>query len=321
MENIQIHPSSEVQTQKIGSGSKVWQNCIIFAGAAIGKNCNICAHVLIEGDVVIGDNVTIKSGVQLWDGVRVGNNVFIGPNATFTNDRFPRSKQRPDCFLATIIGNGASIGANSTILPGITIGAGAMIGAGSVVTRDVPPNAIVYGNPSRIQGYAKAEAAPSRSCNKEGDSPDKVLPRQYTDVNGVFIQTLPLITDSRGRLSVGEFTADIPFVPKRYFAIFGVPDHEVRGEHAHKECEQFLVCVTGSCRVVVDDGHERSEVLLNSPNIGIYIPPMTWGIQYMYSPDALLLVFASHTYDTDDYIRDYSQFLVDARMIRHHRSS
>lgn len=147
---IKIHPLADVQSVNIGEGTRIWQFCVVFANAQIGANCNICANVLIEGDVVIGNNVTIKSGVQLWDGIRIEDNVFIGPNATFTNDLMPRSKVYPDKFLQTVIKAGASIGANATILPGITIGENAMVGAGSVVTKDVPAGRVVMGNPAKI---------------------------------------------------------------------------------------------------------------------------------------------------------------------------
>lgn len=145
-----IHPLADVQTNDIGEGTRIWQFCVVFAGAKIGANCNICAQVLIENDVVVGDNVTIKSGVQLWDGVRIEDNVFIGPNATFTNDLLPRSKVYPESFLQTVVKKGASIGANATILPGVTIGENALVGAGAVVTKDVPINAVVVGNPARL---------------------------------------------------------------------------------------------------------------------------------------------------------------------------
>ena len=148
--NNNIHKFADVQSQSVGDGTRIWQFCVVFAGAKIGENCNICANVLIENDVIIGDNVTVKSGVQLWDGVRIEDNVFIGPNATFTNDLMPRSKVYPTQFLQTVIKAGASIGANATILPGITIGEHAMVGAGAVVTRDVPAGKIVVGNPAKI---------------------------------------------------------------------------------------------------------------------------------------------------------------------------
>ena len=150
-----IHALSDVQTSDIGEGTRIWQFCVVLAGAKLGANCNVCANVFIENDVVVGDSVTIKCGVQLWDGLRVGNGVFIGPNATFTNDRLPRSGVHPERFLQTKILDGATNGANVTILPGITIGEGAMIGAGAVVTRDVPPYALMLGNPARIVRYLK----------------------------------------------------------------------------------------------------------------------------------------------------------------------
>lgn len=143
-----IHMLSDVQSVSIGKGTNVWQFCVILKGAQIGEDCNICAHCFIENDVVIGDRVTIKSGVQIWDGLRIEDDVFIGPNVTFTNDKHPRSKQYPDAFAQTLIHQKVSIGANATILPGITIGKGAMIGAGAVVTKDVAPDSTVVGNPA-----------------------------------------------------------------------------------------------------------------------------------------------------------------------------
>ena len=148
-----LHPLSDIQSDKIGDGTSVWQFCVILPGAEIGSNCNICANVLIENDVVIGNNVTVKSGVQLWDGVRIEDNVFIGPNVTFTNDLTPRSKKYPESFAKTVVRRGASIGANSTIIAGNEIGAYAMVGAGSVVTKDIPANTLWYGNPAKMHGY------------------------------------------------------------------------------------------------------------------------------------------------------------------------
>jgi acetyltransferase-like isoleucine patch superfamily enzyme len=146
---MSIHHLADVQSKNVGEGTSVWQFCVILAGAAIGKNCNINCNVFIENDVVIGNNVTIKPGVQVWDGTTIEDNVFIGPNATFTNDLKPRSKQYPKKFLRTILKKGVSIGANATILPGITIGENAMIGAGSVVLKDVPANTLWVGNPAK----------------------------------------------------------------------------------------------------------------------------------------------------------------------------
>lgn len=145
-----IHPSSDVQSKKIGERTTVWQFVVILPGAEIGRDCNICSHVFIENEVVVGDRCTVKCGVQLWDGVTLEDDVFVGPNVTFTNDRFPRSKVWPEESPKTLVKKGASIGANATILPGIVIGEKAVVGAGSVVVKDVPAGAVVAGNPAGI---------------------------------------------------------------------------------------------------------------------------------------------------------------------------
>ena len=302
-----IHGSADVKTSAIGSGTRIWQNVVVFPGATIGSDCNICAHCLVENDVVLGDRVTLKCGVYLWDGIRIGNDVFIGPNATFTNDRWPRSRQPAVPLMETYIEDGASIGAAATILPGLRIGRHSMIGAGAVVTRSVPPNAIVVGNPARIIGYVDAA-----DRQQEPDLPHgagvvrSIVPR-------VQLCRLPRLVDMRGSISVGEFGRSIPFEAKRYFLVFDVPSRETRGAHAHRVCEQFLVCVRGSLAVVADDGLNRQEFMLNQPDLGLYLPPMVWGIQYKFSLDAVLLVLASHYYDPADYIRSYDDFTREVR--------
>jgi Acetyltransferase (isoleucine patch superfamily) len=145
------HPQALIEPgAKIGDHTRVWAFVHILEGATIGADCNICDYVFIENDVILGDRVTVKSGVQLWDGIRLGDDVFVGPNVTFTNDKFPRSKRYPKQYPKTIVKKGASIGANATVLPNITIGEKAMVGAGSVVTKNVPDNAMVVGNPALI---------------------------------------------------------------------------------------------------------------------------------------------------------------------------
>lgn len=309
-----IHETADVQSREIGERTRIWQFVVILARAKIGNDVNICSHCFIENDVVIGDRVTIKSGVQLWDGIHIGNDVFIGPNVTFTNDKFPRSKIYPEKFLETRIESGASIGGGAVILPGVSIGTGAMVGAGAVVTKSVPPYAIVTGSPARITGYIETHT--SSTTNKSATlqpsfSSDEASVR--LGVGNVTLHRFKLIRDMRGDLSVGEFHKDIPFESKRFFSVFNVPSENTRGEHAHHNCHQFLICMKGSCAVVVDDGQKRAEVLLDSPDKGIYLPPLTWGIQYKYSSDAVLLVFASHYYEADDYIRNYSEFIDIAR--------
>ena len=147
------HPSSEIQTKNIGKGTIVWQNCVILKKAIIGHGCNICYNVFIENDVIIGNNVTIKPGVQIWNGITIEDNAFIGPNVTFTNDRYPRSGQHSNESTRTIIKNGASIGANASVLCGIIVGKWAMVGAGSVVTKNIPDYTLWYGNPAKFKGY------------------------------------------------------------------------------------------------------------------------------------------------------------------------
>jgi acetyltransferase-like isoleucine patch superfamily enzyme/dTDP-4-dehydrorhamnose 3,5-epimerase-like enzyme len=308
MSQIYIHPKALCESSSIGAGTKIWAFVHILPGAMIGSECNICDNVFIENNIIIGDRVTIKCGVQLWDGITVGNDVFIGPNATFTNDKFPRSKRYPEYFSKTVIKDGASIGANATILPGITIGDGAMVGAGAVVTRSVPSGAVVTGNPARITGYANTNTTliPDKRVTTNSITQGRTT---ETSVVGVSLHDFATVTDLRGDLVVGEFERDIPFAVKRFFVVHGVNNTEVRGEHAHKKCHQFLICTRGSVAVMADNGKGRVEIILDTPSRGVHLPPMVWGVQYKYTADAVLLVFASDYYDPDDYIRDYEQFL------------
>lgn len=152
-----IHKTADVQTDRIGKDTYVWQFSVILSGAKIGKNCNINCHCFVENDVVIGDNVTVKSGVYLWDGITIEDDAFIGPNVTFVNDIYPRSKKYPEKFAGSTIQKGASIGANSTILANIEIGKYALIGAGSVITKNVPDHTLWLGNPAKQVGYVTKE--------------------------------------------------------------------------------------------------------------------------------------------------------------------
>jgi UDP-2-acetamido-3-amino-2,3-dideoxy-glucuronate N-acetyltransferase len=297
-----VHPQGICESEAIGDGTTIWAFSHVLSGAVIGQNVNVNDHVFIENDVTIGDRVTVKSGVQLWDGIELRNDVFVGPNVTFTNDNFPRSKQRPDSFLHTLVEEGASLGGGSVILPGITVGQHAMVGAGAVVTRNVPPHAIVVGNPARITGYTgsngRAMTASSVASGSGVRAAKPVAP----------LYPLSEATDMRGSIVIAELTRDIPFTPQRFFTVYDVPSRDVRGEHAHRECEQFLVCLRGSVRAIVDDGSIRTEYLLDSPAVGLHMPAMTWGTQYAYTHDAILAVFASLPYDGADYIRNYGEF-------------
>jgi acetyltransferase-like isoleucine patch superfamily enzyme len=303
------HETAIVESEHVGEGTRVWAYAHVLPGAVIGEGCNVCDHTFIENDVRIGDRVTIKCGVQVWDGVTLEDDVFVGPNATFSNDPYPRSRHQPAAFSRTLVRRGASIGANATILPGLTIGERAMVGAGAVVTHDVPPLAIVAGNPARIVGYDgamhKDEAAGSPTAPAIGAWP--------TRVQGVTLHRLPQVDDLRGNLSFGEIGRQVPFEVRRYFLVYGVASKDIRGEHAHRDLHQFLICVHGKCHVVADDGNNRQEFVLDSPAIGLHVSPMVWATQYKYTEDAVLLVLASDWYSPGSYVRDYGEFLRLAR--------
>lgn len=307
-----IHERALCESDDVGEGTRIWAFAHVLPGARIGRDCNVCDGVFVEDAVVVGDRVTIKCGVQLWNGVVLEDDVFIGPNATFTNDRFPRSREWGE-QATTIVRTGASIGANATILPGLEIGRGAMVGAGAVVTRSVPPHAVVTGNPARIKGYVQTESAYASTDSAQTTAGPGTTP---LPVRGAHVQRLSQASDLRGHLTAGEMPSEgVPFVPKRWFLVYDVPSREVRGEHAHRVCHQFLVCVSGRVTVAVDDGEHRAEVLLDDPAVGIYIPPLVWASQFRYDADAVLLVLASHAYDAGDYIREYDAFLAEAAAV------
>ncbi len=204
--------------------------------------------------------------------------------------------------------DGVEVGANARILGRVTIGRGAVVRAGAVVTENVPPNAIVDGDPARIVAYVDdAQLAATGELVEAARIGEGATP---TRVRGVVLQRVTSARDLRGSLAAAEF-ADLPFDPRRVFVVYDVPSESVRGEHAHRTCSQFLVCLRGSVRCLVDDGSVREDVQLSSPDVGLYVPPMIWGTQWKYSGDAILLVLASHPYDAGDYIRDYEQFLAE----------
>lgn len=310
---VKVHPQAVNESRQIGTGTRIWAFAHLLPGAKVGRNCNICDHVFIENDVVLGDDVTVKCGVQLWDGLRIGDGVFIGPNATFTNDPFPRSRRHLKKYPPTVLENGCSIGANATILPGVTIGRNAMVGAGSVVTQSVPAFAIVTGNPARITGYAGASARLPRHATTPPalSNRNDALQVQNSPVKGVTLRRLAQHMDMRGDLCVAEHGPGqaVPFAVKRHFLVFNVPSPDVRGQHAHRRCHQMLFCIQGACSVVADDGKHRAEFLLNDRQLGLHLPPLTWAVQYRHTSDALVLVLASHPYDAGDYVRDYDAFL------------
>ena len=238
----------------------------------------------------IPDSAKIEAGVTFGQRViLVGENIVVRANARLDSA----------CVIAE----------------GVTIGQGAWVRAGAVVLQSIPPNAIVEGNPAHVVGYVDRATIDKRPAPRLIDVQsiaDLSRPtRVPLDVSGSALFLMRRITDTRGSLTVGEVPTEVPFSPARYFAVFGVPSVELRGEHAHKQCQQFLICLHGSCRVLLDDGERRCEVTLDRPDMGVFMPEMIWGTQYRYSPDAVLLVFASRPYEADDYLRTYDDFLAE----------
>jgi acetyltransferase-like isoleucine patch superfamily enzyme len=266
--------------------------------SSIAADAVIDPRAVIEAGCTIGARCVVHGGAHMGAGTRLEADAVVGANATL---EAPQPGGAPVQVRA-----GVRIGANATVCAGVTLAAKALVRPGAVVTRPVPPHAIVEGNPAIIVGYVDAHEGGAVATQAAGL---KAGAAEATPVRGVTVHRFPVIPDLRGSLTVGEFERQIPFLPKRYFMVFGVPSREIRGEHAHLQCHQFLICVRGSCAVVADDGNKRVEVLLDDPSTGLYLPPMTWGIQYKYSADATLLVFASHHYDAADYVRDYAQYL------------
>lgn len=256
-----------------------------------GSHVDVRARV--AADVSMGPGVVIQGDVVVEGGVVIEPGVIISADGSSVAGRL-------------VVGAGARLGAGSVVCGPVSVGRESFVHPGSVVTASTPAHSEVAGNPAQIVGYLSGP----QDAEVQGIS--RIVPQgrgtMVTRVRGVTLTSFPEVDDIRGRLTVGEFDREIPFAPLRYFLVYAVPNDKVRGEHAHRECHQFLICVAGSCSIVVDDGAIREEITLDRASLGIHIPPMIWGVQYKYSPDAVLLVFASHHYDAQDYIRDYEQF-------------
>lgn len=232
---------------------------------------------------------------------QVGKGVQFGPRVVISGD-------------GVVLRDNVRLDAACVIGEGVNVGQGAWVRAGAVVLRSVPPNAIVEGNPAQVVGYLNSstheESRPDpRHVDIDGLG-DLARPAQVgLGVGDSILYLMRRVSDARGALTVGEVPEEVPFIPARYFVVFDVPSLELRGEHAHKKCQQFLICMHGSCRVLLDDGDQRCEVTLDRPDMGVFMPAMTWGTQYRYSRDAVLMVFASLPYEEDDYLRSYDEFL------------
>lgn len=279
-----------------------FRTAVVMVGATVAASARLGDHVVVYPGAEIGEDCVLHGQTQISAGIRLARGARLGPGVIF---------EEAEAGAGDItVGAGARIGAGSVISRGVSIGAGAVVKPGSVVAQNVPPYAIVSGSPIRITGYVSTHAL---GLAREAEQFNPNFPPGQDSirigVGDVTLHRFKKVHDMRGDLAVADIPNDVPFLPKRWFAVFNVPSEKTRGEHAHYRCHQFLVCLHGSCAIVADDGTNRTEVLLDRPDMGIYLPPLTWGIQYKYSADGVLLVFASDAYDPTDYIRDYADFV------------
>jgi len=274
-----IHPTAIVDTKQLAPG------CVVEEFASLG------------GEVALGEDVRVGAGARVLGLVRVDRAATIGPNAVLG--------RAGDSHVGISVGREVRIDANAIVLPGVTIGRGAVVEAGSVVDADVPAHAVVRGSPARIIGYVDTLPEPTEPDVLD---PSDVDTATTTGVPGVVLYPVTTARDLRGSLAAIEF-GDLPFVPRRIFTVYGVPNESVRGAHAHRMCAQLLFCMSGEVSCIADDGTNRQEFRLSGPEAGLYLPPMVWGMQYRYTSDAVLVVMAEHPYDPDDYVRDYEEFL------------
>jgi len=293
-----IDESARIIDSVVGTGSHVGIGSILRDGVRVGENCRIGDYVLVEGEVSISDGVEIESFSHIRGPVTMGMHVRVGSHSCIGGPHEGVIE----------IQTSVTIGAHATIMSPSRIGEFAIIEAGAVVMKNVPSNAVVAGNPAKIVRYQHAASCPTLPAY-----PQEVEGVTHTSIPGVNIFHMPVFEDLRGNLSVGEIGKHIPFEVKRYFLTFEVESEEARGEHAHRTLHQLLLCVHGRVHILADNGRVREEFILDRPNVGLHLPPMIWGVQYRFSPGAVLLVLCSDLYDPGDYIRDYSMFVAETR--------
>ena len=310
MTHFSVHPQAFCETDQIGNGTRVDAFATLAEGSMLGSDVVIARGATVLRAAEIGDRVRVDVGAVVGEGVHIQSDVVVGPRAILSDPTASANERANHVPGRIVIGQDARIGSNAMVFPGVHISRNARVCAGAVVTRSVPANAIVSGNPANISGYVRfanhlADAASNQSVAETSKWPEL----QPSVVAGVSVHRSPLHRDMRGSLVANEFSKDIPFEPKRTFLVYDVPTGQVRGEHAHRECHQFISCIHGACSLVAEDGKARKEFRLDDPTIGVHIPPMVWSSQHRHTPNAVLLVHASHGYDPDDYIHDYKAFL------------
>jgi UDP-2-acetamido-3-amino-2,3-dideoxy-glucuronate N-acetyltransferase len=292
--NYRTHPSALIENSNIADGCAIGPHSVLRNGIRLAENCSIGDCVVLDGPLDLGKQVIIDAHCFLRGPATIGEAVRFGPQACMSS-----SNGEP-----VIIKHSVLIGSNATISGPLVIAEYAIIEPGAVVTKNVPANAVVAGNPAKIVRYQRAVSAPV--IWREPVSSEAVIP---TAVRGVTLHQLPVVEDLRGNLTFGEIERHVPFAVKRYFLTFDVASEEARGEHAHRTLHQFLLCVHGRVHIVADDGRNGQEFILDRPNLALHLPPLVWGVQYHFSPGSVLLVLCSDFYDPEDYIRDYADFL------------
>lgn len=268
-----VDPGAPTTISGVGNGSDVGDGCRIAPDARVASSVRLAQNVVVDPGVTIGEGSTIAAGAFIGEGAVVADHALVGPNAVVDG--------------------------------GVRMGTHAQLTAGSIATEDVPAYAIAEGNPARIVGY---RSSPAFAADRRLRASSLAQGSMPLELGRATLIELPRVHDLRGGLVFGEVDAHLPFAPVRYFTVFDVPSREVRGEHCHKQLQELLICVHGECTVMVNDGTERAEIVLDRPDVALHLRPMIWTAQYQYSPDAVLLVLCSHVYEADDYIRDYAQF-------------
>jgi acetyltransferase-like isoleucine patch superfamily enzyme len=296
---VQVDNTADCQARLIGPGSRVMAFARLGPAVTVGQDCVVGDRAVLDGEIALANGVQVSGGARLIGPVAIGARASIGINAILS------ATENTSGAAEITVGADARIGAAATVLPGVSIGRGAVIKPGSIVMNNVPAHAIVSGNPARIVAYVESVEL---TAGREQIIASDLTETTPTRVRGVTIQPLTHARDLRGSLTALEFE-DLPFAPARAFSVFGVPSEFVRGSHAHRTCAQFFVCLAGELSCLVDDGTMREEIRLGTPDVGVHMPPMTWGTQWKYTRDAVLLVLASHPYDPADYIHDYEEFL------------
>lgn len=271
---------------------------------------NEAADIIVEAGAVVpaelrhGAGCVVGPYAYIAEGCELESDVRVGARATVT----PPPAHSPESGCRLLIRSGVRIEPGAVVSGATLVERGAIVRAGSVVTADVPPYAIVSGNPAQVIGYSSPSSAQSaHSTAKEVRAPD--APGELELVGRARAIRFPEVIDLRGTLTHGEIGGLLPFEVKRFFFVSDVPSRSIRGEHAHRTCQQLLIAACGSVRVSLTDGYERCDIVLDSPSVGLYLPPMTWATQYAYARTTALLVLASHEYDAASYIRDYDEFL------------